>query len=60
MKSYSSKWTPNIVTYRKSIDEISFNLTKHNLQELTLEAFTSMFKTVFEKDATLKKEIPNS
>ena len=64
MKSYSPQRTPNIVTYRKYtnfnkgkfIDEISFNLTKHNLQELTLEAFISMFKTVFEKHAPLRKK----
>ena len=64
MKSYSPQRTPNIVTYRKHtnfdkdkfIDEISFNLTKHNLQQLTLEAFISMFKTVFEKHAPLKKK----
>ena len=42
MKSHSPKRTPNIVTYRKYtnfdkdkfIDEISFNLPKHNLQEI--------------------------
>ena len=64
MKSYSTEWTPNVVTYRKHanfdknkfIDEISFNLTKHNLEELTVEAFISMFKTVFEKHATVKKK----
>ena len=64
MKSYSTEWTPNIVTYRKCanfdkdkfIDEISFNLTKNNLEELTLEVFISMFKTVFEKHATVKKK----
>ena len=64
MKSYSAKQTPNIVNYReythfdkeKFIDEISFNLTKHNLQELTFEAFISMFKTAFEKHASLKKK----
>ena len=64
MKSYSPQRTPNIVTYRKYtnfnkgkfIDEISFNLTKHNLQELTLEAFISMLKTVFEKHAPLRKK----
>ena len=64
MKSYSPKRTPNIITYRKYtnfdkekfIDEISFNLPKHNLQELTLEAFISMFKIVFEKHAPLKKK----
>ena len=47
MKSYSPRRTP----YRKYtdfekgkfIDEISFNLRKHNLQESTL---ISMFKTV--------------
>ena len=61
MKSYSPKQTPIIVTYRKYtnfgknkfIDEISFNLTKHNLQELILEALISMFKTAFEKHAPL-------
>ena len=55
MKSYSPKQTPKIVTFikyinfdkEKFIDEISFNLAKHNLQELTLEAFISMFKTAF-------------
>ena len=64
MKSYSPKRIPNIVTYKectnfgkdKFIDEISFNLTKQNLQELTLEAFISMFKSVFEKHAPLKKK----
>ena len=64
IKSYSPKWTPNIVSYRKYtnfdkdkfIDKISFNLTKRNLQELTLEAFIGMFKTVFEKHASLKKK----
>ena len=64
MKSYSPKRIPNIVTYKectnfdkdKFIDEISFNLTKHNLEELTFEAFISMFKTVFEKHATVKKK----
>ena len=35
---------------------MSFNLTKYNLQELTLEAFISMFRTVFEKQAPLKKK----
>ena len=63
-KSYSPKQTPNIITYReythfdkdKFIDEISFNLTKHNLQELTLESFRTMFKTAFEKHASLKKK----
>ena len=64
MKSYSAKQTPNIVNYReythfdkdKFIDEISFNLAKHNLQELTFEAFISMFKAAFEKHASLKKK----
>ena len=64
MKSYSPKRTLNIITHRKYtnfdkekfIDEISFNLPKHNLQELTLEAFISMFKIVFEKRAPLKKK----
>ena len=64
VKSYSPKRTPNIITYRKYtnfdkekfIDEISFNLPKHNLQELTLEAFISMFKIVFEKHVPLKKK----
>ena len=54
----------DFITYRKYtnfdkdkfIDEISFNLPKHNLQELTLEAFISMFKIVFEKHAMLKKK----
>ena len=63
MKSYSAKQSPNIVNYReythfdkdKFIDEISFNLTKHNLQELTFEAFISML-TAFEKHASLKKK----
>ena len=44
MKSYSPKRTPNIVNYRnytnfvkdKFNEEISFNLTKHSLQESTL------------------------
>ena len=53
-----------IVTYRKCtnfdkgkfIDEISLNLRKHNLQELTLEAFVSMFETVFEKHTPLKNK----
>ena len=57
MKSYSPKRTPNIVTYRKYtnfdkdkfIDEISIDLARHNLQELTLEARISMFEIVFEK-----------
>ena len=61
MKSYSPKRTPTIVTYRKYtnfdkakfIDEISFNLPKHNLQELNLEAFITMF-------VRLKKEISKS
>ena len=64
MKSYLPKRTPNIMIYRKYtnfdkdkfIDEISFNLPKHNLQELSLEAFISMFKIVFEKHAPLKKK----
>ena len=53
-----------VVIYRKDtkfdkykfIDEISFNLPKHKLQELALEAFISMFKTAFEKHAPLKKK----
>ena len=57
MKSYSPKRTPNIVTCRKYtnfdkdkfIDEISVDLARHNLQELTLEARISMFEIVFEK-----------
>ena len=57
MKSYSPERTPTIVTCRKYtnfdkdkfINEISFDLLKHNLQELILEAFISMFKIVFEK-----------
>ena len=65
MKSHSPKRTPNIVTYRKVsnfdkakfIDEISFNLTKHNLHELTLQASISMFKTVFEEHTPLEKNI---
>ena len=65
MKSYSPERAPNLVTYRKYtnfdkekfIDEISFNLPKHILQELTLETFINMFKTVFEKHAPLKKKI---
>ena len=65
MKSYSPKQTPNKITYRKYsnfdkenfIDEIYFNLSKHNLQELTLKAFTNMFKIVLEKHASLKKNI---
>ena len=64
IKSYSPKRTPDIVPYRKYtnfdmdkfIEEISFNLAKHNLLELTLEAFISMFNTVFEKHAPLKKK----
>ena len=52
MKSYSPKRTPDIVIYTKYtnfdkdkfIDEISFNLQNHNLQELTLEDFINMFK----------------
>ena len=64
MKSYSPKRTLNVVTYRKYtnfdkdkfIDEISFNLPKHNMQELTLEAFISMFRIVFKKHAPLKKK----
>ena len=64
IKSYSPKRTPDIVPYRKYtnfdmdkfIEEISFNLAKHNLQELTREAFISMFNTVFEKHAPLKKK----
>ena len=34
---------------------MSFNLPTHNLQELTLEAFVSMFKNIFEKYSVLKK-----
>ena len=64
IKSYSPKRTPNIVTYRKYtnfdkgkfIDEISFNLRKQNLQKLALEAFISIFNTVFKKHAPLKKK----
>ena len=64
MKSYSPERAPNLVTYRKYtnfdkekfIDEIYFNLPKHILQELTLETFINMFKTVFEKHAPLKKK----
>ena len=64
MKPFSPKRTPNIVTYRKYpnfdkdkfIDEISFNLPKYKLQELTLEAFIIMLKIVFEKHALLKKK----
>ena len=67
MKSYSYKRAPNIVAYRKYanidkfdkgkfIDEISFNSKRHNLQDLTLEAFISKFKSVFEKHAPLKKK----
>ena len=65
MKSYSPKLTPNIIlTYRKYtnfdkekfIDGISFDLPKHNLQELTLEAFINMFKILFERHAPLKKK----
>ena len=67
MKSYSPKRTLNIITHRKYtnfdkekfIDEISFNLPKHNLQELTLEAFISMFKS-FSKTRSAKKEISKS
>ena len=40
----------------KFINEISFNLPKQSLQELTLEAFPSMFKTVCEKQTPLKKK----
>ena len=68
MNSYSPKRTPNRVTYRKYtnfdknkfIDKISFNLPKHNLQELPLEAFISMFKIVFEKHTLLKKKCPKA
>ena len=62
--SYSPKRTPNIFTYRKYtnfdkdkfIDEISFNIPKHNLQELTPNPFIRLFKIVFEKHAPLKKK----
>ena len=62
MESYSYKRAPNIVNYRKYtnfdkgkfIDEISFNSRRHNLQDLTFEAFISKFKSVFEKHAPLK------
>ena len=62
IKLYSPKPTPNIVAYRKYtnfdkdkfIEEISFNLQKHNFQELSLEAFISMFKIISEKHAALK------
>ena len=40
----------------KFINEISFNLPKQSLQELTLEAFLSMFETVCEKQNPLKKK----
>ena len=61
MKSYSPKRTPNIITYRKYtnfdkekfIDEISFNLPKHNLQELTLESSISILRL----HAPLKRNI---
>ena len=72
IKSSSRKQTPNIYsltfisifTYGKYtnfdkdkfIDEISFNLPKHNLRELTAEAFIGMFRIVFEKSAPLKKK----
>ena len=62
IKLYSPKLTPKIVAYRKYanfdkdkfIEEISFNLQKHNFQELSLEAFISMFKIISEKHAVLK------
>ena len=64
MKSYSPKRTGNIVTYLKYtnidkdklIDKISFNLPKHNLQELTLEVFISIFKIIFEKQTSPKEK----
>ena len=40
----------------KFIDKISLSLQKHNLQELTLEAFLSMYKIILEKHAPLKKK----
>ena len=65
IKSYSPQRTPNIITYRKYtnfnkekfIDQIYFNLPKHNLQELSLEAFINMFKM---KTRFAKKEISKS
>ena len=64
MKSYSPMRTPNLATYRKYtnfdkdkfLDEMSFNLPKHNLQDLALKAFIRMFKFIFEKHAPLKKK----
>ena len=64
MKSYLPNRTTNTVTYRKYtnfekgkfIAEISFNLPKHKLQELTLEVFIRMFRIVFEKRAPIKKK----
>ena len=66
MKSYSPMRTPNLATYRKYtnfdkdkfLDEMSFSLPKHNLQDLALKAFIRMFKFIFEKHA--KKEISKS
>ena len=53
-----SKRSPKYTNFdkEKCIDKISFNSPKHDLQELILEAFISMFKIVFEKQAPLKKK----
>ena len=64
MKSYSPMRTPNLATYRKYtnfdkdkfLDEMSFNLQKHNLLDIALKAFIRMFKFIFEKHAPLKKK----
>ena len=64
MIPHSPKQTPNIVTYRKYnnfdkgkfIDEMSLNLQNSNLQKLTLRAFLSMLKIIFEKYSPLKKK----